>query len=87
MERPGNVPTLRPDPVNGWPNASLPGRQAFMDLLRHCKPGEWYSIQDFVAFVREYAMDFLRPDGDYDAWALRSISDEMPLRGIEAGMR
>jgi hypothetical protein len=79
-----NVPSLRPDPVNGWPDAALPGRQSLLDWLRHGQPSAWYSIRDFVGFVREYAMDFLRPDGDYDAWAMRGISDETPLRGIDA---
>lgn len=79
-----HVPSLRPGAVNGWPDVALSGRQAFLDVLRQCQPGAWYAIQDFVDFVRECALDFLRPDGDYDAWALRGINDETPLRGIEA---
>ena len=78
------VPTLRPDPARGWPNEPLSARRAFLDVLRHCQPGVWYVVADFVAFVREHAMDFLRPDGDYDVWALRNAESKAPLRGVEA---
>ena len=78
------IPTLRPDPVREWPAGSRSVRQAFLDLLRHCAPDAWYSLTEFSAFVREQNMDFLRPDGDYDAWALRDAATEKPLRGIDA---
>ncbi|MBN2394188.1 MAG: hypothetical protein JXR84_25875 [Anaerolineae bacterium] len=78
------VPTLHPDPVREWPAESRSVRQVFLDLLRHCAPDAWYTLAEFVAFVREQNMDFLRPDGDYDAWALRDATTEKPLRGIEA---
>jgi hypothetical protein len=78
------VPTLCPDPVREWPAEPRSVRQAFLDLLQHCVPDSWYTLADFAAFVREQNMDFLRPDGDYDAWALRDAATEKPLRGIEA---
>ena len=78
------VPTLRPDPVREWPAEPRAARQAFLDVLRHCAPDSWYTLAEFIAFVREQNMDFLRPDGDYDAWALRDATTEKPLRGIEA---
>jgi len=78
------VPTLRPDPVRGWPAEPRSVRHAFLDVLRHCVPDTWYTLAEFTAFVREHNMDFLRPDGDYDAWALRDAATEKPLRGIEA---
>jgi len=78
------VPSLRPDPVREWPAEPRSTRQAFLDLLRHCTPDTWYTLADFTAFVRAQNMDFLRPDGDYDAWALRDATTEKPLRGIEA---
>ena len=78
------VPTLCPDPVREWPAGPRSVRQAFLDLLRYCAPDAWYTLAEFIAFVREQNMDFLRPDGDYDAWALRDAATEKPLRGIEA---
>ncbi len=77
------IPTLRPDPVREWPADPRAARQAFLDLLRHCAPESWYTFVEFTAFVREQNMDFLRPDGDYDVWALRDATTDKPLRGIE----
>lgn len=78
------VSTLRPDPVREWPVESRSARQAFLDLLRHCAPDTWYTLAEFTVFVRAQNMDFLRPDGDYDVWALRDAATDKPLRGIEA---
>ena len=78
------VPTLRPDPVREWPAEPRAARQAFLDVMRHCAPDTWYTLAEFTAFAREQNMDFLRPDGEYDVWALRDAATEKPLRGIEA---
>lgn len=78
------VPTLLLDPMREWPAEPRFVRQVFLDFLRHCAPDTWYTLAEFVAFVREQNMDFLRPDGDYDAWVLRDAVTEKPLRGIEA---
>ncbi len=78
------VPTLLPDPVRQWPAEPLSTRQAFLELLRHCRPATWYTLTDFTAFVRAHNPDFLRPDGDFDAWALRDAATDKPLRGIAA---
>ncbi len=83
------IPTLRPDPARAlwnseWPAEPRAARQAFLVLLRRCALDTWYTLADFTAFVREQNMDFLRPDGDYDVWALRDAATEKPLRGIEA---
>jgi hypothetical protein len=79
-----NIPALRPDPVKGWPAVSREVRCAFLDGLRHYTSGGWYPIAAFVTRMRAYATDFLRPDGDYDAWALRDAATDKPLRGFEA---
>ncbi len=78
------VPTLRPDPVKGWPGDPWRIRHEILALLQRCKPDTWYLIDQFADFVREYAADFLRPDGDYDAWALRDALTDKPLRGFAA---
>ncbi len=78
------VPTLRPDPVKGWPGDPWRIRREILALLQRCKPDTWYLIDQFADFVREYAADFLRPDGDYDAWALRDALTDKPLRGFAA---
>ena len=79
-----HVPTLRPDPVKGWPTAVVAARQRVLDMVRRCEPEQWYAVADFVAYMHAHATDFLRPDGDYDAWALRSAESDIPLRGFSA---
>ncbi len=78
------VPTLRPDPVREWPSEPLAVRRAFLALLSRCLPDTWYTLTDFTAYVYEQHMDFLRPDGDYNAWTLRDAATDRPLRGLEA---
>ncbi|MBN2002906.1 MAG: helicase-associated domain-containing protein [Anaerolineae bacterium] len=78
------VPTLRPDPVKGWPGDPWRIRREILTMLQRCKPDAWYLIEQFADFVREYAADFLRPDGDYEAWALRDALTDKPLRGFAA---
>jgi hypothetical protein len=78
------VPTLNPDPVKGWPNRPARGRRALWDVLKRCAPDRWYTLDAFTAYVKDHATDFLRPDGDYDAWGLRDAQTDMPLRGFDA---
>jgi len=77
-------PTLRPDPLKGWPKTSVIARQCVLDMLRRCEPEQWYTIADLVTYMHTHATDFLRPDGDYDTWELRSIESDAPLRGFGA---
>ncbi len=78
------VSTLRPDPALGWPNDPLSARRAFLEVMRRCTSGVWYSLSGFVEYAKEYATDFLRPDGDYEAWGLRDALTDASLRGFDA---
>jgi hypothetical protein len=78
------VPTLRPDPVKGWPTSSYDSRSTFLESLSKCRAGAWYTLEAFTDYVKVYATDFLRPDGDYEALAPRSTVTDVPLRGFEA---
>jgi hypothetical protein len=77
------IPTLRPDPVKGWPAAPPNSRCAFLEILARCRLGAWYSVAAFTSYVKAHATDFLRPDGDYEVWAPRSTLTEAPLRGFD----
>ncbi|MBN1877442.1 MAG: hypothetical protein JXA33_24680 [Anaerolineae bacterium] len=79
-----HVSSLRSDPIVGWANDPLSARQTFLKLLRHCIPGIWYDIANFVTYIYEYAPDFLRPDGNYDSWSPRDAMTDTALRGFEA---
>jgi hypothetical protein len=78
------VPTLNPDPVKGWPNRPAQSRRALWSVMGRCTPDDWYALDAFADYVKAHATDLLRPDGDYDAWALRDAQTNMPLRGFEA---
>ncbi len=77
------VHTLRVDPLTGWPGDSLRARQGILEMLRQCQPGQWYALEDFVAYMQAQAPDFLRPDGDYETNVPRDIRTDVPLRGFE----
>jgi hypothetical protein len=78
------VSSLTPDPVNSWPNDPVDARQAFLEVLARCTPGLWYSLEAFAGYIKSYATDFLRPDGNYDSWAPRDARTDAPLRGFSA---
>lgn len=78
------VPTLRADPALGWPDDPLTARRALLALLKTLTPGVWYSLTGFMEMVRTITPDFLRPDGNYDTWALHDAPTDAPLRGFAA---
>lgn len=78
------VPTLRADPALGWPDDPLTTRRALLALLKTLTPGVWYALTGFIAMVRTATPDFLRPDGNYDAWTLHDAPTDAPLRGFSA---
>ncbi len=80
------LPTLRPAEGTRWPNDPLQTRAALLDLLRPLTPSVWYDLPAFVAHVHEHNTDFLRPDGDYDRWALHELHSGAPLRGFDHWM-
>ncbi|MCD6289892.1 MAG: hypothetical protein J7M34_05255, partial [Anaerolineae bacterium] len=67
----------------GWREDPVGARRRLLARLGQQQPGEWYRIDEFVAAVQSVAPDFLRPDGDYDSWYIRSADSGEYLRGIE----
>lgn len=78
------VPSLQPDATLGWPHDPSATRSSVLVMLRRCVTGVWYTIAEFVAHAHEHTPDFLRPDGDYEAWSPRDAVTGVPLRGFEA---
>ncbi len=76
------VSTLTPEGDTSWPGDSVQQRRAALGLLCRCAPGAWYALQDFIAYVHVHATDFLRPDGDYERWALRDVATGASRRGF-----
>jgi hypothetical protein len=70
-----------------WRNDPLTTRAALLNLLAHVPPGEWWSLDSFVAAVKERQPDFQRPAGDYDSWYIRDAATQTYLRGFESWER
>lgn len=67
-----HVPGLVPQPT-GWENSPLLGRSKILGYLEQldATPDSWYSIDDFVAAIKQVDPDFQRPNGDYESWYIQ----------------
>ncbi len=65
-----------------WRNDPGAARQAILKLLAGVPPGVWWSLESFVAAVKERQPDFQRPAGDYDSWYIRDAASGAYLRGF-----
>jgi hypothetical protein len=66
-----------------WRNDPYTARQVILGLLRGVPPETWWSLESFVAAVKERQPDFQRPAGDYDSWYIRDAATGAYLRGFE----
>jgi hypothetical protein len=66
-----------------WRNDPHAARQAILALLARVPPGDWWSLESFVAAVKDRQPDFQRPAGDYDSWYIRDANSGAFLRGFE----
>ncbi|WP_299027840.1 helicase-associated domain-containing protein [uncultured Thermanaerothrix sp.] len=66
-----------------WENNPLQARVALLSLLSPLATQPiWWSLEGFIAAVRENHPDFQRPAGDYDSWFIRRAGSEQFLRGF-----
>ena len=77
-----HVPSIRCEET-GWRNDPVAGRAAILALVRHCPDASWLSIPGFVETVRDQAVDFLRPNGDFESWYIRDARSGAFLTGLE----
>jgi hypothetical protein len=66
-----------------WRNDPHGARQASLKLLAQVPAGKWWSLDSFVAAVKERQPDYQRPAGDYDSWYIRDAASGAYLRGFE----
>lgn len=79
-----HVPGLVCDQETPWRNDPVATRRALMVLLARCPQDVWWSLDSFVAAVRETHPDFQRPDGDYASWYIRDAASGEYLSGFES---
>jgi len=75
------IPDLQPE--GAWKNDPLQTRKEIFNFLSLIPVGTWWSLNEFIAGVREHHPDFQRPTGDYDSWFIRDIKTGKFLRGFE----
>jgi hypothetical protein len=59
-----------------WANDPLHARRSILEFLATVPRGNWWSLEAFVAGIRERQPDFQRPAGDYDSWFIRRKGTE-----------
>ncbi len=75
------VPALRME--GNWSYDALAARSAALNMVLDLHTEEWISLQDFCNEVKEKHSEFLRPDGNYSTWFVRSRSSGEYLQGFE----
>ncbi len=70
-----------------WRNDPHAARHAILNLIADIPPGAWWSLDAFVAAVKERQPDFQRPAGDYDSWYIRDAATQTYLRGFDSWER
>jgi len=67
-----------------WQNDPRRAREAVLQWLSHLPPQTWWSLEGFVAAVKQCCPDFQRPaPGDYTSWYLRDQATGRFLQGWE----
>ncbi len=79
-----HVPSLAPEDTGAWRNDPVLARQAILRHLRACAPETWYSLDGFIAAIKQADPDFQRPGGDYTTWYIRDATTGAYLSGFES---
>jgi hypothetical protein len=64
----------------GWSNDPLLARTALLEKV--VLTGDWYSLKELVALIKETDPDFQRPDGDYETWYVRDLQSDAYVRSF-----
>lgn len=65
-----------------WSNDPQATRETLFGWLRQVPPGKWWSLDSFVAAIRDRQPDFQRPAGDFDSWYIKDAQTGDYLRGL-----
>jgi hypothetical protein len=64
-----------------WQNDPIMARTALLDVLP--RTPDWYRLADVAAAIKQKDPDFQRPDGNYDTWYIRDVSQDAYVNGFE----
>ncbi|MBL8093469.1 MAG: helicase-associated domain-containing protein [Anaerolineales bacterium] len=65
-----------------WANDPQATRTTLIGWLRQVPAGRWWSLDAFVAALRDRHPDFQRPAGDFDSWYIKDAANGAYLRGL-----
>jgi hypothetical protein len=65
-----------------WANQPRLARAFILGRLDALPRQTWWSLNAFIAGVKQHHADFQRPAGDYDSWFIKSTADGSYLRGF-----
>lgn len=74
------VPAIRME--GNWSYDSRSARAAALTMVIDLHSEEWISLQEFCLKVKESNPDFLRPDGNYETWFVRTRTTGEYLQGF-----
>ncbi|GAB4580973.1 MAG: hypothetical protein Fur0022_37180 [Anaerolineales bacterium] len=66
-----------------WKNDPLRTRRVLLKFLQHIPKRTWWSLNAFIAAIKQHHPDFQRPAGEYDSWYLKDAESGEFLRGFE----
>jgi hypothetical protein len=75
------LPNLNTD--GNWGNDPLRTRQVLLGFLLDIPAEKWWSLDSFIAAIKQRNPDYQRPAGDYDSWFIRDIRSGEYLRGFD----
>ena len=62
-------------------------REYILEMISSLPVGEWIDIGDFIDRIKESSAEFLRPDGNFDSWLIRSVDTGEYLNGFNHWIR
>ncbi|HNB51158.1 MAG TPA: helicase-associated domain-containing protein, partial [Anaerolineales bacterium] len=66
-----------------WKNDPLRTRRVILRFLQKIPPRTWWSLNAFIAAIKQQHPDFQRPTGEYDSWYLKDTATGEFVRGFE----
>lgn len=78
------MPGLRVDSAAGVPDDPILARQSVMNLLEMVASDVWWSVDEFIAEVKDIEPDFMRPNGDYTTLYIQDANTGKYLKGFES---
>jgi hypothetical protein len=60
----------------------IEAREYILEMISSLPVGEWIDIDDFIDHIKESTAEFLRPDGNFDSWLIRSVDTGEYLNGF-----